>query len=163
MKRKILLLIAALALTLSAAATLPGFADATAVYASANYGSSELEVYAKQVASIVNRERAAKGLPPLKSSDTLNAAAITRAVEIETRFEHERPNGTTCFSALDEAGVDYFYAGENIAYGQKTPDRVMNAWMNSEGHRANILNASFKEIGVGYVSDGNYWTQMFIG
>jgi uncharacterized protein YkwD len=60
-------------------------------------------------------------------------------------------------------GITYRSAGENIAKGQITPKAVVDAWMNSSGHRANILNASFTEIGVGYVSSGNYWTQMFIG
>lgn len=60
-------------------------------------------------------------------------------------------------------GISYRTAGENIAKGQRTPKEVVNAWMNSQGHRANILNSSFTKIGVGYVKDGNYWTQMFIG
>ena len=60
-------------------------------------------------------------------------------------------------------GLSYRTAGENIAMGYRTPQEVVNAWMNSSGHRANILNASYKRIGVGYVSQGNYWTQMFIG
>ena len=60
-------------------------------------------------------------------------------------------------------GISYRTAGENIAMGQRTPEEVVNAWMNSEGHRANILNASFTQIGMGYVAEGNYWTQMFIG
>ena len=60
-------------------------------------------------------------------------------------------------------GLSFRTAGENIAYGQRTPQAVVNAWMNSSGHRANILNASYTQIGVGYVAAGNYWTQMFIG
>jgi uncharacterized protein YkwD len=60
-------------------------------------------------------------------------------------------------------GLTYRSAGENIAYGYRTPSDVVTGWMNSPGHRANILNGSFKQIGVGYVADGNYWTQMFIG
>ena len=60
-------------------------------------------------------------------------------------------------------GISYKSAAENIAKGQSTPQEVVNAWMNSSGHRANILNASYSKIGVGYVASGNYWTQMFIG
>ena len=60
-------------------------------------------------------------------------------------------------------GLSYRSAGENIAYGYRTPQAVVNGWMNSSGHRANILNASYTKIGVGYVASGNYWTQMFIG
>lgn len=59
-------------------------------------------------------------------------------------------------------GISFRSAGENIAKGYTTPQAVVNAWMNSAAHRANILNASFIKIGVGYVSGGNYWTQMFI-
>ena len=71
-----------------------------------------------------------------------------------------------CTSDVDmikNFGISYRTAGENIAQGYRTPEAVMNGWMNSSGHRANILNASYTQIGVGYVADGNYWTQMFIG
>lgn len=64
---------------------------------------------------------------------------------------------------LKSFGINYHTAGENIARGQQTPEAVVDAWMNSDGHRANILNSSFTQIGVGYVAEGNYWTQMFIG
>ena len=64
---------------------------------------------------------------------------------------------------MKDFGVSYRSAGENIAMGQRTPSEVVTAWMNSPGHRANILNSSFTRIGVGYVPAGNYWTQMFIG
>lgn len=63
---------------------------------------------------------------------------------------------------MKQFGVDYRTAGENIAKGQRTPQQVVNAWMNSEGHRANILNGNFTHIGVGYVEQGNHWTQQFI-
>lgn len=64
---------------------------------------------------------------------------------------------------IKDFGLSYRTAGENIAYGQRTPQAVVNAWMNSNGHRANILNTSYTQIGVGYVSNGHHWTQMFIG
>ena len=67
------------------------------------------------------------------------------------------------FDMMKSFGITYNTAGENIAMGYSTPEAVVDAWMNSEGHRANILNSSYKEIGVGYIADGNYWTQMFIG
>ena len=74
------------------------------------------------------------------------------------------PHITAAFvKMMKDFGITYRAAGENIAKGQSTPQMVVNAWMNSSGHRANILNSSFTEIGVGYVSSGNYWTQMFIG
>ena len=81
--------------------------------------------------------------------------------ELQELFDHTRPDGSSCFTALDEAGVRYWTAGENIAAGAATPESVMNMWMNSEGHRANILNESFDAIGVGRM--GNYWVQMFVG
>ena len=78
-------------------------------------------------------------------------------------FSHTSPTYGSPFDMIKNFGISYRTAGENIARGQRTPLEVMDAWMNSAGHRANILNASFTQIGVGYVSDGNYWTQMFIG
>jgi uncharacterized protein YkwD len=80
-------------------------------------------------------------------------------------FSHTRPDGTTCFTALKQFGVSYSTAGENIAYGQPDAQSVVTGWMNSAGHRANILNGSFKQTGIGvYKVNGTYyWTQEFIG
>ena len=78
-------------------------------------------------------------------------------------FSHTSPTYGTPFQMLTSFGMSYHAAGENIAYGQRTPREVVAAWMNSPGHRANILNASYTQIGVGYVASGNYWTQLFIG
>jgi uncharacterized protein YkwD len=78
-------------------------------------------------------------------------------------FSHTSPVYGTPFQMTKSFGITYRSAGENIAHGQTSPQAVVNAWMNSSGHRANILNASFTQIGVGYVADGHYWTQMFIG
>ena len=91
-------------------------------------------------------------------------AAQVRAVEGQTLLSLTRPNGTSFATALKEAGVSYRGAGENIAWGQKTPEQVMQGWMNSAGHRANILNARYTTIGVGYyrnASGVNYRTQLF--
>ena len=119
--------------------------------------------YAAQVAELVNSERAAYGLAPLTYSAALSRPAQVRAQEIQSVFSHTRPNGQSCFSALSEAGIRYTYAGENIAYGQRSPQEVMDAWMHSEGHRANILNARVTHIGVGVtVRNGvYYWSQFF--
>ena len=90
--------------------------------------------------------------------------ALVRAKEIETSFSHTRPNGSKFSTALTEQGVTFKGAGENIAWGQKSPEAVMQAWMNSEGHRANILNKNFTKIGVGYYQNAagrNFWTQLF--
>lgn len=119
--------------------------------------------FVSEVIRLVNEERAKEGLSALQTNDTINGAAQVRANELPTLFDHTRPDGTTCFTALDDAGIRYGTAGENIAAGQATPEQVVNAWMNSEGHRANILNANFTTIGVGYNSTGRYWVQLFIG
>ena len=78
-------------------------------------------------------------------------------------FSHNSPTYGTPFQMLSAFGLSYRTAGENIAKGYASPQAVVNGWMNSSGHRANILNASYTQIGVGYVSRGNYWTQLFIG
>ena len=120
--------------------------------------------FTAQVVALVNEERAKAGLSPLTVDSKVSAAADTRAREIETSFSHTRPDGSSFSTALTQSGVSYRGAGENIAYGQKTPKDVMNSWMNSQGHRANILNKDFTTIGVGYHQNSNgtgYWTQLF--
>lgn len=136
-------------------------ASLTAV--AADYASDTLTNYAYEVAAIVNRERAAYGLAPLKFSDQLSDAALVRAQEIQSSFSHTRPDGRSCFTAMTDAGITYSYAGENIAYGQRTPAEVMNGWMNSEGHRANILSSKVAYIGIGVAQRNGvyYWTQFF--
>ena len=127
------------------------------------YDSDVLEEYAHKVADIVNQERAANGLPALKYSEKLSKAANLRANEIQTYFSHTRPNGTSCFTAVTELGIRYRYIGENIAYGQRSPEEVMNGWMNSSGHRANILNSNVEYMGIGVAQRNGvyYWTQFF--
>ncbi|MEA4972190.1 MAG: CAP domain-containing protein [Candidatus Metalachnospira sp.] len=119
--------------------------------------------YISEVIRLVNVERAKEGLSALTTNSTIQAAAQVRAQEIVTSFAHTRPNGSSCFTALDQGGVKYSGAGENIAYGQPTPAAVVDAWMNSPGHRANIMNASFTTIGVGCYKSGStyYWSQFF--
>ena len=127
-----------------------------------NNVSSESQ-YISEVVRLVNAERAKEGLAALQMDSTLNSAAQVRAKEIVTSFSHTRPNGSNCFTALSEAGISYNGSGENIAYGQKTPAEVVNAWMNSAGHRANIMSTKFTKIGVGcHNSNGTYyWSQFF--
>ena len=94
----------------------------------------------------------------------VQAAAQVRAKECEQSFSHTRPNGTSFATALKEQNVSYRSAGENIAWGQRSPQEVVKAWMNSAGHRANIMNANFTTIGVGYYQNAkgtNYWCQLF--
>ena len=120
--------------------------------------------FVRQVVDLVNRERAKAGLSPVTADTSIQAAAQVRAREIEKSFSHTRPDGSSFNTALTQQGVTYRGSGENIAWGQKTPEQVMNGWMNSEGHRANILNKNFTKIGVGYhqnASGINYWTQLF--
>ena len=120
--------------------------------------------FASQVIDLVNQERAKEGLPALKFDEKVAKAALVRAKETETSFSHTRPNGSSFSTALTENGVVFNGAGENIAYGQKSPEEVMKGWMNSPGHRANIMNKSFTTIGVGYYENANgvkYWTQLF--
>lgn len=119
--------------------------------------------YVSQVIALVNKERKKEGISPVKESSALTKAALTRAKEIVTRFEHTRTDGTSCFTVLDEYGISYMACGENIAYGQKTPAQVMEAWMNSAGHRQNIMSTKFGTIGIGYyvVNNTPYWVQLF--
>ena len=126
-------------------------------------GGETISSEVTDVLSLVNSARAENGLASVTLDAKLCAAAETRAKEIVRSFSHTRPNGTSCFTVLKESGISYRAAGENIAYGQKSASSVMNAWMNSAGHRANILNASYTKIGVGYVESGSYWTQHFVG
>ena len=124
-----------------------------------------IQTYEDQVVALVNVERAKAGLPALKMDKTLQAAALARAKETVRSFSHTRPNGSSCFTILGEYGIRYRFAGENIAYGQRSPEEVVTAWMNSEGHRANIMSPNFTTIGIGYYQAANgikYWSQLFI-
>lgn len=102
-------------------------------------------------------------MQPVKISPILSEAANIRAGEIKENLSHTRPNGTSCFTAMSELEIQYTSAAENIAYGQKNPESVMNAWMNSSGHRANILNEKMEYIGVGvfYQNEVYYRSQFF--
>lgn len=126
---------------------------------------TDTEKFATKVLELVNQEREKEGLQALVLDDKIMEAAEMRAKELTESFSHERPDGKSPFTALTEAGCAYGYAGENIAAGQKTPKKVVEAWMNSEGHRANILNANFRKLGVGYIAAndayGHYWVQLF--
>ncbi len=127
--------------------------------------SRDPDDYAGTVWAIVNEERQKAGRGELDWSDTLSEAASERAKELTELFSHSRPDGRDCFTVLSEYSIGSMAAGENIAMGQRTPQEVMNAWMNSKGHRENILNASFDTIGVGCYEENGvyYWVQLFIG
>lgn len=117
---------------------------------------------AEQVTALVNAERAKAGLPALTLNRELSANATVRAREIINSFSHTRPNGSSFSSAIT---LSYRTAGENIAYGYSSAESVMNGWMNSAGHKANILKSSYTQIGVGVVENRGtlYWVQLFIG
>lgn len=134
-----------------------------------NYASNE----EWQVLKLTNAERKGRGMVPFTTFTALDEAAQVRAVEIEELMEHTRPDGTKCFTVLE--GIPLFCAGENIAGGQLNAEEVVEAWMNSEGHRANILQRdsrdyifNFKHMGVGYYYDSDslykrHWVQLFLG
>lgn len=121
-----------------------------------------------QVVRLVNQERAAAGLGGLSSDSQLTAVAQRKAEDMAKNgyFSHTSPTYGSAFDMLKAAGISYRTAGENIAKGQKTAETVMNGWMNSSGHRANILSSGYTRIGVGYAVDGSgtpYWVQIFAG
>ncbi len=142
----------------------PEFANILASYGLSLEPVKSDSPYADEVIRLVNQEREKAGVGALSLNKAAEAAANIRARELVEKFSHTRPDGSSCFSALDEQGVVYRMAGENIAAGYASPQAVMNGWMNSPGHRSNILNEGFTAIGVGYYQkDGyNYWVQLFI-
>jgi uncharacterized YkwD family protein/spore coat assembly protein SafA len=121
--------------------------------------------FENEVIRLVNDQRAKNGLNALTANWELSRVARYKSQDMVSNryFSHTSPTYGTPFQMIKAFGLSYRTAGENIAYGQRTPQDVVNAWMNSSGHRANILNASYTQIGVGYVPSGHYWTQMFIG
>lgn len=126
---------------------------------------SSVTAYEQEIVRLVNVERSKQGLKSLESDWQLSRVARYKSQDMKDKgyFSHTSPTYGSPFDMMKNFGISYRIAGENIAKGQKTPSEVVNAWMNSSGHRANILNKSFAKIGVGYVSSGHYWTQMFIG
>lgn len=133
--------------------------------ASADVPYSTDNAQAQGVLDLVNKEREARGLSPLHLSQELMQAAAIRAEEITQEFSHTRPNGESCTDMIDNGRGS---VGENIAAGVATPAAVVDMWMKSSGHRANILNPDYEELGVGYFKqDGSqythYWVQLFRG
>ena len=121
------------------------------------------ENFAEEVLELVNVEREKAGLKPLQLSPELAEAAAIRAEEITKKFSHTRPNGKSCFTVIK---ISCRAKGENIAGGQLTPEAVVKAWMDSKGHRENILNSDYGKLGVGYFYDADseykhYWVQLF--
>lgn len=128
---------------------------------------SAVKTQEDEVIRLVNVERSKRGLPALKANWELSRVARYKSQDMINKnyFSHTSPTYGSPFAMMESFGIRYSAAGENIAYGQQTPQEVMNAWMNSTGHRNNILSSSFSEIGVGLAKNRNgvcYWTQMFI-
>lgn len=125
---------------------------------------ASVTAYEQEVIRLVNEIRVQNGLKILAYDWELSRVARIKSQDMKDNryFSHNSPVYGTPFQMMKNFGISYRSAGENIAKGYATPQVVVNAWMNSSGHRANILNESFTHIGVGYVASGNYWTQMFI-
>lgn len=115
------------------------------------------------VLDLINKERKAAGLKTVKMNDDLNRVAQLRAAEIAEKWSHTRPNGEEWKTAFADAGVSASYRGENLAKGQYSAEKVVEDWMESEGHKANIMNKKFTKMGVAsVVIDGvTYWVQVF--
>lgn len=126
--------------------------------------TSDVNAFEKEVVKLTNAERTKAGLSPLQTDDKLMAAAREKSQDMQSNnyFSHTSPTFGSPFDRMKALGIAYKSAGENIAQGQRSPQEVVQAWMDSPGHRANILNGKFTHIGVGYVKSGNYWTQQFI-
>ena len=121
-----------------------------------------------QVVTLTNAERAKAGCGPLSVDSTLTAVAQAHSQDMATHnyFDHNSQDGRSPFDRMTAAGYSFATAAENIAAGQRTPQDVMTSWMNSPGHKANILNCALRQIGVGYATSsasqyGVYWTQDF--
>ena len=121
--------------------------------------------YEQEVVDLVNQIRKNHGLKPLTVNWQLSRVARYKSQDMLDKkyFSHTSPTYGSPFDMIKAFNISYRTAGENIAMGYTTPSAVVNGWMNSTGHRANILNANYTQIGVGYVANGHYWTQMFIG
>ena len=127
-----------------------------------------IAVFQKEVVRLVNVERQKQGLGKLSLNAKLSNVATLKSQDMINKnyFDHTSPTYGSPFDMMKQFNISYKTAGENIAKGQKTPAEVVKAWMNSQGHRENILNKNYTEIGIGVAKDANgtlYWTQMFIG
>ncbi|MFQ3545946.1 CAP domain-containing protein [Halobacillus rhizosphaerae] len=121
--------------------------------------------FQEQVVQLTNKARKKQGLSALKIDPQVAKVAQTKANDMAKNnyFSHTSPTYGSPFQMMKQFGVSYHIAEENIAAGQQTPDEVVKAWLNSPGHRKNIMNKNVTHIGVGYAADGSNWSQMFIG
>lgn len=121
--------------------------------------------FTAEVVRLVNKERTSRGLKELRMFPRLSKAAMVRAQETSVVWDHVRPDGSSISTVCNEIGIGWDHIGENIAYGHNSPQAVVNGWMRSDGHRANILSTDYQYIGVGVCESKGilYWTQYFIG
>jgi uncharacterized YkwD family protein/spore coat assembly protein SafA len=129
--------------------------------------NNDIKALETEVVRLTNVERSKNGLPALTQNWELSRVARYKSADMANKgyFAHQSPTYGSPFTMMQNFGIRFSAAGENIAYGQRTPQEVVTAWMNSPGHRANILSRSYSQIGVGLARNKNgtaYWTQMFI-
>lgn len=146
--------------------------DDESLLASARVNTVTYSEFANRVLELVNIERANAGVAPLVLDEALCNAANMRAIEMDRTGElsHTRPNGNSCFEVFNICGVGSGTYGENIAWASygMSPEKLVLEWMNSEGHKANIINSNYTRMGLGYSTgvageDGHYWAQEFAG
>ena len=148
----------------AAPTTVPKVAPTAAPTVTPDINTSTAHRYGVRITELVNEHRVAAGLKKVEYSAELSKPAQVRAAEIQKSFAHTRPDGRYFSSILTDFGIPFRSCGENIAWGQKSPEEVVAAWMNSAGHRANILNSGYTKLGVGYEQNErgvNYFTQLF--
>src|SRR5699024_7204832 len=126
---------------------------------------NNLHPFEQEVVDLTNQEREKQGLAPLEIDSELSVVSKDKSKDMLNNqyFSHDSPTYGSPFDMMEQYGISYRTAGENIDKGQSSPEEVVNGWMNSTGHRENILNGDFTHIGVGYVEEENVWTQQFIG
>lgn len=129
-----------------------------------NSNQAQVSSVIQQVVDLTNAERAKEGLAPLKIDSALTKSAQLKSQDMKDNnyFSHTSPTYGSPFDQMKTLGISYKSAAENIAMGQRSPQEVVQGWMNSAGHRANIMNGSYTHIGVGLSDSGYYWTQQFI-
>ena len=128
-------------------------------------GDTAMNDFESKVIELTNAERRKNGLKDLIGDSAISNVAREKSTDMQKNnyFSHTSPTYGSPFDMMRDSGITYNTAGENIAQGQRTPEEVVQAWMNSEGHRKNILSDKFTHIGVGYQQNGHHWTQMFVG
>lgn len=147
----------------------PQITNASMIYPGQTLKIPNLDVKTTEsrVIDLVNIQRSNAGLQPLKANWQVSRVARYKSQDMINKgyFSHISPTYGSPFTMMESFGIQFSAAGENIAMGQTTAEAVMNGWMNSPGHRSNILNPTYTEIGVGLAKDSAgrcYWTQMFI-